>query len=109
VLVHWLVRLYLFELLVLLGGALLSAPGVRNFAIVAFGLTLAMHAAMLITGDAMRGRWLWVRVTAVVLALAVGGFALLGALRVAHVGLKDALFGDAGATSRTVASGRGNS
>ncbi|MDX6695136.1 MAG: hypothetical protein QOF02_2739 [Blastocatellia bacterium] len=52
---HWLKLLYLFEFLLVFGGTLLLNKGIQQFGLLAFGITVAIHAAMLLLGDYMLG------------------------------------------------------
>ncbi|HEY0405283.1 MAG TPA: patatin-like protein [Pyrinomonadaceae bacterium] len=52
---HWLKLLYLFEFLLVFGGTLLLNKGIQQFGLLAFGITMAIHAAMLLLGDYMLG------------------------------------------------------
>lgn len=48
---HWLVMLYLFEIIVAGAAVLLANVEVRNFALAAFALTFAVHLVTLLVGD----------------------------------------------------------
>jgi hypothetical protein len=52
---HWLKLLYLFEFLLVFGGTLLLNKGIQQFGLLAFGITVAIHAAMLLLSDYMLG------------------------------------------------------
>ena len=79
---HWLVVLYLFEALIVVGAIAFSAPAARTFGLTSLGVTLALHLASLVAGDLMNSRRWWVKLIAFVLSLAVivlagfGAFAL---------------------------------
>jgi patatin-related protein len=76
---HWLGSLYLFELLVVVGAMALSAPAVRTFGLTCLGVTLALHAASLVTGDLIyRKKKRWLIAIAFLLAVAVLVLAALG-------------------------------
>jgi len=126
---HWLKLLYAFEIAVALGALLLSEPATRNFALSAFGITLVLHLATLVTGDLMRRRYGWAITVAGTVGAGVLVVALLGAVGLARHGAVSLLCGPieappegvAGwvcerleglrpaATSRTAANGRGSS
>jgi patatin-related protein len=75
---HWLVLLYLFEMLIVAGAVLFSSAEVRTFGLTCLGLTLALNLASLVAGDLMYRRWGWVKSLAFVLAIAVLLLACLG-------------------------------
>ena len=88
---HWLALLYLFELMIVAGSVLLSAPTLRNFGFTAFGITAALHVASLVAGDLIGRKRGWIKLIAAVLVLAVLGFALLGAVALYDGGLRGIL------------------
>ncbi|HEV2834057.1 MAG TPA: patatin-like protein [Pyrinomonadaceae bacterium] len=57
---HWLKLVYFLELLLIVGSTLLLAPAVQHFALTAFGVTAAVHLAVVIMRDLIesRNRWL---------------------------------------------------
>jgi hypothetical protein len=79
---HWLGIVYIFEALIVLGAIAFSAPEVRTFGLTCLGVTAALHAASLIAGDLMKGKWWFLGWLAFGLAIALlamaslGGFAL---------------------------------
>lgn len=52
---HWLKLLYLFEFLLVCGGTLLLNQGIQQFGLLTFGITVAIHAAVLLLGDYILG------------------------------------------------------
>ena len=104
---HGLFMLYAFEVVVFVGALLFGSVDARNFALTAFGVTLALHIATLFTGDLLHRagsdpeqtmwqklawslagdvsmpRVVWLRragVAAVVVVLALAGLGLAGAM-----------------------------
>jgi len=59
---HWIKLLYFFEVLMILLGTLLINSSVQQFGFLAFGLTLAIHAAVLALGDVMTGERRWANI-----------------------------------------------
>lgn len=56
---HWLKLIYLFEFLLILLGTLLTSPAAQQFGWLTFGITVTVHTAQLILGDALTGKhWL---------------------------------------------------
>jgi patatin-related protein len=66
---HWLKLLYLFEVLLILGGTLLGEPGIQRWGFVTLAVTLGTDVALLTLGDMMRGRHRWLRIAAALVAL----------------------------------------
>jgi len=85
---HWLALLYVFELLIVAGSVLLSAPGARTFGLTALGLTAALHVSSLLAGDIMDRKRGWVILTAALLAFAVLVLAALGTISLYNGGLQ---------------------
>ena len=75
---HWLALLYLFETLIVLGALAFSSQPARTFGLTALGVTLALHAASLMTRDLMSRKRGWMLAIPVLLALGVIGLAVLG-------------------------------
>ncbi len=79
---HWLKLIYFLEVLLIVGGTLLLAPGIQKFALTAFGITAAIHLAVTILGDIIQSKNRWVNlgkaigVVVLITLIAVGGFAL---------------------------------
>jgi hypothetical protein len=73
---HLLKLVYLFEVVMIVGGVLLSSPAVEHVGILALGATLAVHSIVLMLQDLAKGRSHW-RKIAVGAVLAVLGFACL--------------------------------
>jgi hypothetical protein len=83
---HWLKLLYLFELLTVVAGIVFVNQALNQFGMVAFGSTVAAHAAVRVLGDALRGRHVFVNlllgllIAFVVLMAALGVFSLFALL-----------------------------
>jgi patatin-related protein len=65
---HWLKLVYFLEALLIAGSTLLLAKEVQQFALTAFGITAAVHMAVLVLRDLIQSRNRWVN-----LAKAIGG------------------------------------
>jgi patatin-related protein len=74
---HWLKLIYFLEALMIVGSTLLVAPGAQRFAITAFGITAAIHLAVVILSDLIQSRKRWVTLAKTI------GIALLVTLIVA--------------------------
>jgi hypothetical protein len=80
---HWLILLYVFEVLTVIGSMLFSSQSTLNFGLSALGLTVVLHLSTLLTGDLIdrkRGKTIALAVlltVVVILLAAVGTFALL--------------------------------
>lgn len=83
---HWLILLYVFEALIVVGAIVLAAPATRTFGLTIFVITAVVHLASLITGDYMvrSSRWLKRALTALVVTLLV--LMLFGAVAVLNDG-----------------------
>ena len=79
---HWLKLIYFLEALMIVGSTLLLAPGAQRFAITAFGITAAVHLAVVILSDLIQSRKRWAtlaKTTGIVILLtliAVGSLAI---------------------------------
>ena len=69
---HWLKLVYFLELLLIVGSTLLLAPSVQHFALTAFGVTAAVHLAVVILRDLIESRNRWLN-----LAKAIGAVLLV--------------------------------
>lgn len=69
---HWLKLVYFLEVLLIAGSTLLLAKEVQQFALTAFGITAAVHLAVLILRDLIQSRNRWAN-----LGKAVGGVVLV--------------------------------
>jgi hypothetical protein len=82
----------MFEAVIVVGATLLSAQAVRNFGLVALGLTAAVHVASLFAGDFMSRGIGWLqrigRFSAVVALVALLVLAAAGALALYNHGLR---------------------
>jgi patatin-related protein len=82
---HWLKLLYVFEIFVIVGGTLLTKPGVSQFGWTAFGITAAVNIIAWWLGDLMRGkRRIWNFILAL-LCSTVAILALVGGLKLADI------------------------
>lgn len=72
---HWLKLVYFLEALLIAGSTILLAKEVQQFALTAFGITAAVHMAVLLLRDLIHSRNRWLN-----LAKAVGGFVLVALL-----------------------------
>jgi hypothetical protein len=85
---HLLKLVYFLEALLIAGSTLLVAPDVQKFALTAFGLTAAIHLAVVILGDVLVSRNRWVNLgklvggVVLVLLIALGVVTLSGILGV---------------------------
>jgi patatin-related protein len=80
---HWLKLLYLFEIVVIVGGILLARPGAQQFGWLAFGITAFLNVLKLLLTDLMRGRHVVKRV-GIIIAVSLGAlFLSIGVLKVA--------------------------
>jgi patatin-related protein len=77
---HWLTLLYLFEALIVVGAMAFSATTARTFGLTCVAVTLALHAASLVTGDLMYRKWGCARWIAALFAVGVLAMASLGTL-----------------------------
>jgi patatin-related protein len=93
---HWLYILYLFEILTILGGTLLSRSEVSGFGWTALGITAALHIVTLILNEMMRGMTIVKRTITKLAIVLVGGLTVVGALKV--LGLLGYTVGDPPAT-----------
>lgn len=83
---HWLKLLYLFEFLLIFFGTLLISVPIQRFGILTFAITVALHTATLVLGDAFRyeTKWWkrikWLLFSAGVVATLIGFFFLVSFL-----------------------------
>jgi patatin-related protein len=83
---HWLKLIYFLEALMIVGSTLLLAPGAQRFAITAFGITAAVHLAVVILSDLIQSRNRWatlaktIGIVILVILIAVGGLAISAVL-----------------------------
>jgi len=79
---HWLKLVYFLEALLIVGSTLLVAKEVQHFALTAFGVTAAVHLAVVILGDLMQSKRRWANIAkmfalvVIVLLIALGGLTL---------------------------------
>ena len=88
---HWLKLIYFLEALMIVGSTLLLAEDAQRFALTAFGITAAVHLAVVILSDLIQSRNRWatlaktIGIVILVTVIAVGGLsisAILGASRI---------------------------
>ncbi|HWN09297.1 MAG TPA: patatin-like protein [Pyrinomonadaceae bacterium] len=85
---HWLKLIYFLEALLILGGTLLLEPVVQRFAVTAFGVTAAVHLAVVILSDLIQSQNRWAKlgkaigIALLITLIAVGGFAVSAILGV---------------------------
>jgi hypothetical protein len=83
---HWLKLVYFLEALLLVGSTLLLATSVQQFAIAAFGITVAIHIAVDVLRDVIQSRNRWlnlgkaIAIMILVTLILVGGLAVAGIL-----------------------------
>lgn len=83
---HWLVLLYIFELLALAGGLFLGAPSVQRFGVLALVITLFFHLGVGLIGDRLRGGRLLVRIVGLLILLVIGATVALAIFQLLHLG-----------------------
>jgi hypothetical protein len=84
---HWLILLYVFEVVIVAGATALAAPAARTFGLTIFGVTLAVHLASLVTGDLIGRKRRWIIRIATVLVIALVGLVIVGGSAVYNDGL----------------------
>jgi hypothetical protein len=84
---HWLTLLYIFEVLIVAGAILFSAPAARTFGLTALGVTVALHVASLVAGDLISRKRGWIILIPALVAFAVLVLALVGAAALYNHGL----------------------
>jgi patatin-related protein len=83
---HWLKLVYFLEVLLLVGSTLLLATSVQQFALSAFGITVAIHIAVDVLRDIIQSRNRWLNlgkamaIAILVTLILVGGLALSAVL-----------------------------
>jgi patatin-related protein len=85
---HWLTLLYIFEVLIVAGAILFSAPAARTFGLTALGVTVALHVASLVAGDLISRKRGWIILIPALVAFAVLVLALVGAAALYNHGLQ---------------------
>jgi len=75
---HWLILLYAFAGLIVVGATLLSAPATRTFGLTVLGIIAVVHLASLIAGDYMVKQHWRLILAAVILAVVMILLALIG-------------------------------
>jgi hypothetical protein len=78
---YWLQLVYLFDLLMIIGGTVFVERSVQRFGLVLLGLTIAVHLASLAIRDVIRRRRGWIRA---IVTLGVLAFLVLAGIGVVH-------------------------
>jgi patatin-related protein len=78
---YWLQLVYLFDLLMIVGGTVFVERSVQRFGLVLLGLTIAVHLASLAIRDIIRRRRGWIRA---IVTLGVLAFLVLAGIGVVH-------------------------
>jgi patatin-related protein len=80
---YWLQLVYVFDILMILGGTVFVERSVQRFGLVLLGLTIAVHVAVLAIRDVIRRRRRWIRA---ILTLGLLGLLVLAGIGVVHAG-----------------------
>lgn len=88
---HWLKLVYFLELLLVAGSTLLLAKEVQQFALTAFGITAAVHLAVLLLRDLIESKNRWLN-----LSKAIGAALLVVVIVIGGLGVSAMLGGDFG-------------
>jgi patatin-related protein len=83
---HWLVLLYVFEILAILGGLAFGAPAVQQLGVVALVVTLLLNTVLWVLGDRLRGGAKWKVMVWVVGLILAAGVLLLAVLKAFDLG-----------------------
>ena len=89
---HWLKLIYFLEALLILGSTLLVASGTQKFALTAFGVTAAVHLAVVILSDLIQSRNRWVTLAKTIGILLLILLIVLGVLTVSAILGADSLW-----------------
>ncbi|HSD46960.1 MAG TPA: hypothetical protein VLB87_10055, partial [Pyrinomonadaceae bacterium] len=79
---HWLKLVYFLEVLLIVGSTLLLAKEVQQFALTAFGITAAVHLAVVLLRDLIQSQNRWINLSkaigaaVLVILIVIGGFAV---------------------------------
>ena len=79
---HWLKLVYFLEVLLVVGSTLLLAKDVQQFALTAFGITAAVHLAVVLLRDLIQSQNRWIKLSkaigaaVLVVLIVLGGFAV---------------------------------
>lgn len=84
-LTHWLYLLYIFEVLIIVGGVVFSRPGAQHFGWLALGVTALINILTLVLKDFMRGRGAVKHDLVITLVVMIGILTLIGALHMVGV------------------------
>jgi patatin-related protein len=77
---HWLKLIYFLEVLLIAGSTFLLAAGVQQFALTAFGITAAVHLAVLVLRDLMQSKNRWFNIAKAIVAAALVSLVVIGGL-----------------------------
>ncbi len=80
---HWLKLIYFLEVLLIAGSTLLLAKEVQQFALTAFGITAAVHLAVLVLRDLIQSKNRWFNLAKAILAVAVVCLIVIGGISLA--------------------------
>lgn len=83
---HWLVLLYVFEALALVGGLIFAVPAVQQFGLFALLATGFVNVAMWLLGDRIRGGRIWKTVLWAVALILIAGIVVLAIFELIHLG-----------------------
>jgi len=82
---HWLKLIYFLEVLLVAGSTLLLAKEVQQFALTAFGITAAVHLAVLILRDLIQSRNRWANLGKAMGGVVLAALIVIGGLAVSAV------------------------
>jgi hypothetical protein len=82
---HWLKLVYFLEALLIAGSTILLAKEVQQFALTAFGITAAVHMAVLILRDLIHSRNRWFNLAKAIGGVVIVALIVIGGLSVAAV------------------------
>ena len=77
---HWLKLIYFLEVLLIAGSTLLLAKEVQQFALTSFGITAAVHLAVLVLRDLIQSKNRWFNLAKAILAVAVVCLIVIGGI-----------------------------
>jgi hypothetical protein len=77
---HWLKLLYLFELLMVVAGIAFVTQPVQQFGLLTFAVTVTVHTAILVMGDLMRGRRVWLNLVLGMFVISLIALSVIGIL-----------------------------
>ena len=83
---HWLVLLYVFEALALVGGLIFAVPAVQQFGLFALLATASVNVVLLLLRDRIRGGRTWKTVLWAVALIVIAGIIVLAIFELIHLG-----------------------